>query len=266
MVNNHNNALVDSHCHLNKLDLSEFSNDMDQVLSAARANGVERMLSVCVTFADLPDLYALALKYNNVNISVGVHPDEEITHAEPDANKLCELAAHPACVAIGETGLDYLRTVTELAKERQQARFREHIRGAVLASKPLIIHTRRAAEDTLSLMIEERAALVGGVMHCFTESWDVAKRALDLGFYISISGIVTFKNAKELQDVAKKVPLDRLLIETDAPYLAPVPFRGKQNHPALVKYVAMALCELRGVDYDTIAAATTTNFYRLFGL
>ena len=255
--------LVDSHCHLNMIDLSEFDNDIDRVISRARANGVEHMLCVCVEPNDLPALYQLAEKYPDISISVGVHPNTELDD-ELNAVKLVELARHPACIAIGETGLDYYRTETEDTRQLQQLRFREHIRAALASSKPLIIHTRQAAEDTLLLMAEENAARIGGVMHCFAEDWDVARRALDLNFYISMSGIVTFKNAKELNSVAKKIPIDRLLIETDSPYLAPVPFRGKQNHPALVKHVAEALSELRQIDYDTLATQTTENFYRCF--
>lgn len=255
--------LVDSHCHLNSIDLSEFGNDMEQVLSKARANGIEHMLCVCVEMSDLPALYQLAENHSNISISVGIHPNIEMSN-ELDATQLVKLSEHPSCIAIGETGLDYFRTETDAARDVQRQRFREHIRAAITSSKPLIIHTRQAAEDTLLLMAEESAATIGGVMHCFAEDWDIAQRALDLNFYISFSGIVTFKNAIALQEVAKKVPLDRMLIETDSPYLAPVPFRGKQNHPALVKHVAEAICELRQMDYETLAAQTTENFYRCF--
>lgn len=263
MVNSTQAKLVDSHCHLNFLDLSAFNNDMDQVMAAASADGVEHMLCVCVEPSDLPALHRLAECYPHVSTSVGVHPNTELIQ-ELDAAQLELLAAHPSCIAIGETGLDYYRTETQEARSLQQERFRQHIRASIATSKPLIIHTREAAEDTLQLMKEEQADHIGGVMHCFSENWDIARRALDLNFYISFSGIVTFKNATLLQDVAKKVPLDRILIETDSPYLAPVPFRGKQNHPALVRYVALALSELRNTDYDTIARATTSNFYRCF--
>ncbi|MBI2786525.1 MAG: TatD family hydrolase, partial [Legionella longbeachae] len=180
------------------------------------------------------------------------------------SDRLCELAANPACVAIGETGLDYYRTSTEEAQEIQRHRFREHIKAALKTSKPLIIHTRQAAEDTLALMAEENAQQVGGVMHCFAESLDVAQQAHDLNFFISFSGIVTFKNATSLQAVARKRPLDRILIETDSPYLAPVPYRGKQNQPAYVKFVAEAIAQLRGMHYDEIAEITTQNFYNCF--
>jgi TatD DNase family protein len=193
--------------------------------------------------------------------SVGTHPDYEETD-EPTVERLVGLAAHPKVVAIGETGLDYYRLTGDL--EWQRERFRVHIRAARAAGKPLVIHTRSAAEDTLRLMREEGAAQARGVMHCFTETWDVAAAAIDLGFYISLSGIVTFKNAKDLQDVARRLPLDRMLIETDAPYLAPVPFRGKTNEPAFVAHVAEKIAELRGTTAEAIGAATTENFFRLF--
>lgn len=255
--------LVDSHCHINMLDLSEFDNNMDNVITQADANGVEHMLCVCCELNDLPALHQLAERYPNISISTGIHPNT-IMQDELNADQLVALASHSACIAIGETGLDYFRTETVDALDIQRQRFREHIQAAIASSKPLIIHTRQAAEDTLMLMAEEGASEIGGVMHCFSENWDIARRALDMNFYISFSGIVTFKNATQLHDVAKKVPLDRMLIETDAPYLAPVPFRGKQNHPALVKHVARALSDLRQMDYETLAAATTANFYQCF--
>lgn len=255
--------LVDSHCHINMLDLSEFDNNMDNVITQADANGVEHMLCVCCELNDLPALHQLAERYPNISISTGIHPNT-IMQDELNADQLVALASHSACIAIGETGLDYFRTETVDALDIQRQRFREHIQAAIASSKPLIIHTRQAAEDTLMLMAEEGASEIGGVMHCFSENWDIARRALDMNFYISFSGIVTFKNATQLHDVAKKVPLDRMLIETDAPYLAPVPFRGKQNHPALVKHVAIALSDLRKMDYESLAAATTENFYQCF--
>ncbi len=255
--------LVDSHCHLHSIDLSEFDHDIEQLISRARANGVEHMLCVCVEKNDLPALHQLADKYPDISISVGVHPNTEMSN-EMDVLELVELSCHPACIAIGETGLDYYRTDTEEARERQRLRFQKHIRAALTSSKPLIIHTRQAADDTLLLMAEENAAAIGGVMHCFSENWDIARRALDLNFYISFSGIVTFKNAVALQEVAKKVPIDRILIETDSPYLAPVPFRGQQNHPALVKHVAEAMSQLRQMEYGDLAVKTTENFYRCF--
>lgn len=255
--------LVDSHCHLNFLDLTEFHNDLSLVLAKARENDVQHFLCVCVELNDYLELEALASKYPNINISVGVHPNSEMDYMVT-AKMLSDLAANPACIAIGETGLDYYRTDTDDAQEMQRARFREHIRAALSTEKPLIIHTRQAAEDTLLLMAEENAQQIGGVMHCFAEDLDIARRAIDLNFYISFSGIVTFKNATALQEVARKIPLERILIETDSPYLAPVPFRGKQNHPALVKYVAEAIATLRGISYDEVAETTTNNFYRCF--
>lgn len=257
--------LVDSHCHLNFLDLTDFNHDITNVLAQAKANDVGHFLCVCVDLADYPQLEKLAMEHSNINISVGVHPNSDLEF--PIASQLlCDLAVNPYCIAIGETGLDYYRTHSEEAREAQRDRFREHIKAALHTSKPLIIHTREAAEDTLALMREEGADQIGGVMHCFAESLDVARKAIDLNFYISFSGIVTFKNATALQEVAQQIPLNRILIETDSPYLAPVPFRGKQNHPALVKYVAEALAELRGISVDEIAKSTTQNFYNCFNL
>lgn len=255
--------LIDSHCHLNFLDLTDFNNNLSEVLSKAKDNGVEHFLCVCVDLSDYPELERIAATYKNVNISVGVHPNNEM-NPPITAEFLCDLAANPACIAIGETGLDYYRTLTAEAQEAQRASFREHIKAALRTSKPLIIHTRQAAEDTLQVMAEQNAADIGGVMHCFAEDLDIAYRSIDLNFYISFSGIVTFKNAKVLQEVAQKIPLERMLIETDSPYLAPVPHRGKQNHPALVKHVAETIAELRGMRYEEIAEITTDNFYKCF--
>lgn len=255
--------LIDSHCHLNMLDLTDFDQDLQKVIAQARANDVSRMLTVCVTLEDLPKIEAIAEQFPEVYTSVGVHPNEQ-TSDEPDTNDLVRLAAYPACIAIGETGLDYFRIESEAEQAFQQQRFRNHIRAALISQKPLIIHTRQASVDTIRIMQEENAQDIGGVMHCFTEDWTVAQKALDLNFYISFSGILTFKSAVDLQETAKKVPVDRMLIETDSPYLAPVPFRGKQNHPALVKQVAMALAALRGMTYAEIATVTTANFYRCF--
>ncbi|WP_058535289.1 TatD family hydrolase [Legionella saoudiensis] len=257
--------LVDSHCHLNFLDLTEFNQDIANVLAQAKENDVQHFLSVCVELTDYPALEKLAAEYSNINISVGVHPNTEMDKPVT-AQMLCDLAANPACIAIGETGLDYYRTHTEEAQEEQRDRFREHIKASLITSKPLIIHTRQAAEDTIKLMAEENAQNIGGVMHCFAESLDIAMQSIDLNFYISFSGIVTFKNATALQEVARQVPLDRILIETDSPYLAPVPYRGKQNHPALVKHVAEAIAQLRGISYEEVAKITTQNFYKCFKL
>lgn len=257
--------LIDSHCHLNLIDLTEFNGNLINVINKAQENDVQHFLCVSVDLSDYETLYELAETYSNVSISVGLHPNNNPL-SEPSCEQLVQLAQYNGCIAIGETGLDYFRIEHSQQKIIQQQRFRTHIQAAKKIAKPLIIHTRHAAEDTLRLMQEESANIVGGVMHCFTESWAVAKKALDMNFYISLSGIVTFKNATNLHDIAKKIPCDRLLIETDAPYLAPVPFRGKQNHPALVKYVALALSELRKTPVAEIAKQTTENFYRCFHL
>ncbi|MDF1757885.1 MAG: TatD family hydrolase [Legionellaceae bacterium] len=257
--------LVDSHCHLNMLDLTDFDNNLDIVIERARESSVEYMLCVCVDLDDIPELKQIAAKYDDISISVGIHPNT-VMNMEPTADKLVELASCENCIAIGETGLDYYRSEGDDFQKTQQLRFRNHIKAALATSKPLIIHTRQAQEDTLKIMIEENASDIGGVMHCFSESWEIAKRALDLNFYISFSGIVSFKNASVLHEVARKVPLDRMLIETDSPYLAPVPFRGKQNHPALVTHVAKAIANLRGIDFAEVAKSSTDNFYRCFGI
>ncbi len=255
--------LIDSHCHLNQLDLSAFDGSLDKALDEARAVGVKHFLCVCITPDDGTVLHELSARYPDISMSIGVHPNEVVQHALT-YEALYELADTPDCIAIGETGLDYFRTETPEACEAQRDSFRAHIRVARELKKPLIIHTRAAAEDTLKIMEEEKADEIGGVMHCFSENWDIARRALDLNFYISFSGIVTFKNAHVLHDVAKKVPLDRILIETDAPYLAPTPNRGKPNHPAWVRYVAEAVSKLRETSLETIARETTANFYRCF--
>ncbi|TMG85694.1 MAG: TatD family deoxyribonuclease [Betaproteobacteria bacterium] len=251
---------VDSHCHLN---FPELVADLPAVLEAMAANRVTHALCISVTLPELPDVLQLASGHDNLYATVGVHPDTEGS-PEPSVAELVSLAARPKVVAIGETGLDYYRLTGDLSWQRQ--RFRNHIRAARETGKPLVIHTRAAADDTLAIMREERAGDAGGVMHCFTESWEVAAAAIDLGFHISLSGIVTFKNAAVVKDVALRVPLERMLIETDAPYLAPVPFRGKTNQPAYVRYVAEEIARLRGVGVDEIAAATSANFFRLFSV
>lgn len=249
---------VDSHCHL---DFPEFAAELPALLDAMAAASVTHALCIGVNLRDWPAVHALAMAHPNLYATVGVHPDAGET-PEPTVEGLIALAQRPKVVAIGETGLDYFRLEGDL--EWQRERFRVHIRAALLARKPLVIHTRAASADTLALMEQENAREAGGVMHCFTENWEVARAALDLGFHISLSGIVTFKNAHEVKDVARRVPLDRLLIETDAPYLAPVPFRGKRNQPAYVPHVAAEIARLRGVPPDEIARATTANFFRLF--
>ena len=254
------NMLVDSHCHL---DFPDLAADLDSVMALMQKNQVAQALCVSVTLEDFPKVRAIAEKYPHVFASVGVHPDYEgVSEASPAI--LAALADHPKVVAIGETGLDYFRLKGDL--EWQRERFRNHIRAARLCRKPLIIHTREAAQDTIRIMREERADQAGGVMHCFTESWAVAEAALDLGFYISFSGIVTFKNATALKEVARKVPLERMLIETDSPYLAPVPHRGKTNQPGFVIHVAEEIAKLRDVPFDQVAAMTTNNFLRLFNV
>jgi len=249
---------VDSHCHL---DFPELRDELPRVLDAMRENAVTHALCIGVEMDAWPGVHALALAHPNLYASVGVHPD----YADLDEPTVDSLVAHarlPKVVAIGETGLDYLRLTGDLGWQRE--RFRTHIRAAREAGKPLVIHTRAAADDTIAVMREEHAGEAGGVMHCFTETWDVAQRALDLGFHISFSGIVTFRNAAELKDVAKRVPLSRMLVETDSPYLAPVPHRGKRNQPAWVRHVAEEIARLRGVAVEAVARATTDNFFRLF--
>lgn len=250
--------LVDSHCHLN---FDPLVSDLPAVLGRARDNGVGHMLCVSVTLEAFPQVRDLAGAHSNIYASVGVHPNEKAGR-DPTVEDLTGLAADPRIVAIGETGLDYYRTAGTV--DWQQERFRRHIRAAKATGKPLIIHTRDAAADTVRIMAEEGAGAAGGVMHCFTESWEVARAALDMNFYISFSGIVTFRNAEALRDVARRVPTDRLLVETDAPYLAPVPFRGKPNEPAYVRYVAECVAGLRGLPFEALAEQTTRNFFELF--
>ena len=249
---------VDSHCHL---DFPELAADLPAILAAMHAAGVAQALCICVELQGFPAVHALACGHPQLYASVGMHPDYT-DQPEPTVAELVRLAGQPRVVGIGETGLDYYRLQGDL--EWQRDRFRTHIRAARETGKPLIVHTRAAAEDTLAVMRAERATEAGGVMHCFTETWDVAAAALDLGFHISISGIVTFMNAATVKEVAQRVPLERLLIETDSPYLAPVPHRGKRNEPAYVVRVAEEIARLRGCTPAEIAAATTANFRRLF--
>ncbi len=251
---------VDSHCHIN---FPELVVDIDAVLARMRENEVINALCISVNLADFPQVLSLAEQYPHIYATVGVHPDYEDVE-EPDVARLVELARHPKIIGIGETGLDYYRLTGDL--EWQRARFRTHIRAARQCGKPLIIHTRDAAADTLRIMAEEKAVEASGVMHCFTESWEVAEAAIAMGFYISFSGIVTFKNAKQLKEVAQRVPLERMLIETDSPYLAPVPYRGKLNQPGYVKHVAEEIATLRGISVDEVGLRTTENFARLFKL
>jgi TatD DNase family protein len=253
-------VFVDSHCHL---DFPEFAGEVPALLDAMAAAKVTHALCISVNLPDWPAVHALAMAHRNLYATVGVHPDYEDT-PEPTVDDLAAFAARPKIVAIGETGLDYYRLTGDL--EWQRRRFRTHIRAARRTGKPLVIHTRSAGDDTLSIMREEGASEAGGVMHCFTETWEVARAALDLGFHISFSGIVTFKNAVALKDVARRVPLERMLIETDSPYLAPVPHRGKRNQPAFVPHVAQEIAALTGVSTATIGRRTSENFFRLFGI
>lgn len=251
--------LVDSHCHLDLLRLDQ--EPLSRVLDEASEAGIEHMLCVSVSLERFPAMMQLIEPHRQVSASVGVHPDG-IDVEDPDEERLLELAKHPRIVAIGETGLDYYRTEGDTGWQRE--RFRRHIRAARAAEKPLIVHTREARHDTLRILQEEQAADVGGVLHCFTEDWEMARAAMDLNFRISFSGIVTFKNALQIKEVAQKMPADLMLVETDSPYLAPVPKRGKSNRPAYVRYVAEYIAELRNESFAQIAQTTTDNFYRLF--
>ncbi|MEI7428908.1 MAG: TatD family hydrolase [Betaproteobacteria bacterium] len=252
--------LVDSHCHL---DLPGLSENLPQVLELMQKNQVDHAVCVGVNLEDLPRILALAEAHPHILASVGVHP-ETTEVREPTVEELVDLARHPKIIAIGETGLDYYWHKD--APEWQRERFRVHIRAAHASKKPLILHNREATSDLLRILEEEKAGEVGGVFHCFTETWEVAQQALEMGFYISLSGIVTFKNALLIKEVARRIPLDRLLVETDAPYLAPAPFRGKINQPGYVRYVAEEIALLRDCSFDEIATATTDNFFRLFPL
>ena len=250
---------IDSHCHL---DFPDLQADQSSVLYLMRENAVTHALTISTTLKTFSAVRAVAEANANIWCSAGVHPDEQVDDHEPTVEELLGLAAHPKVVAIGETGLDYFRLKEPLDWQRE--RFRIHIRAAKVCAKPLVIHTRNAHADTLRLMREEGASEPGGVMHCFTETKAVADAAMDMNFYISFSGIVTFKSAKELKEVARYVPLNRMLIETDSPYLAPMPYRGKMNQPGYVKHVAEHIAELRGISVEEVAEATTANFFSLF--
>ena len=250
--------LVDSHCHL---DFPDLASRLPEILSRMQAKQVGYAACIGVNLEDFPKVLAIANSDPRLFATVGVHP-EYTDVEEPDESMLVSLGAHPKVIAIGETGLDYYWHKDQ--PEWQRNRFRTHIRAAKQLNKPLVIHTRDSASDTLCLLREEGAEQAGGVMHCFTESWDVARQALDLGFYISFSGIVTFKNALTIKEVAKQTPLDRILVETDAPYLAPVPYRGKTNEPSYVFHVAEEIARLRGLTVEEVAEVTTDNFFKLF--
>ena len=249
---------IDSHCHIN---FPELNQKIDQVLSNMKDNEISHALCVSVTLDKINEILGLTKKYSNVYASVGVHPDYEDIQ-EPDIDTLFNYSKNEKVVAIGETGLDYFRLTGDLSWQRD--RFRTHIRAAIKSNLPLIIHTRNAQDDTIKIMKEENAKSATGVMHCFTESYEMAKKAIDLGFYISFSGIITFKNAESLRDTVKKIPIENILIETDSPYLAPVPNRGKLNEPANVIYVAEKIAELKGLSVEKVAEITTNNFFTLF--
>jgi TatD DNase family protein len=253
--------LVDSHCHLDRLNLDAYAGDLGAALAAARERSVTRMLCVSVERANADTVCAIARTHPGVYASVGVHPLDVKDEVETVAG-LCALAERPEVVAIGETGLDYYYSRDNTAAQQQS--FRIHLQAAAQVRKPVIVHSRDAREDTLALIRESGDPEVGGVLHCFTESWDMARQALDLNYYISFSGIITFKNAADLREVVKQVPLDRLLVETDSPYLAPVPYRGKPNEPKYTREVAECIAELKGETFERIAEITSANFDRLF--
>ncbi len=252
--------LVDTHCHLHLLE--NYPEELDKILEENKKHGVTHLLNVAVALEDTPTQYKIA-ELDNVYISVGIHPNESPGKVY-DYEDIKKAADHPKCIAIGETGLDYYRQDASEDITWQQARFVQHIDLCKELNKPMIIHSRHAKKDTINIMREHNARDVGGIMHCFTEDWEMAKQALDLGFHISFSGIVTFKNAKSVQEVALKMPLDRMLLETDCPYLTPEPFRGKPNQPAYVKYVAEGVAKLRNEPFETICQQTGENFFKLF--
>lgn len=253
--------LVDSHCHLDRLKLDKYEGDLVQALESARGAGVGKMLCVGISLENRQAVTELAECHDDVVASVGVHP-LDVDSGLATEQQLVEWGAHPKVVALGESGLDYY--YSEDSKEVQQESFGVHLRAAAQAKLPLIVHTRDARQDTLDLIAEYGCQESAGVLHCFTESWEMAKAAMDMNYYVSLSGIVTFKNAEELRDVARKMPLDRLLVETDSPYLAPVPYRGKPNEPAYVKEVAQFVADLKGISYDKLCEITGDNFHRLF--
>ncbi|MEX2963565.1 TatD family hydrolase [Microbulbifer sp. TYP-18] len=253
--------LVDSHCHLDRLKLDQFDGGLDAVLALARDRGVHKFLCVGISLDNVERVVELAAAYSDVVCSVGVHPlDVESGLAEVDT--LLALARKPGVVALGETGLDFYYSTD--TKEIQRRSFTAHLQAAGQAGLPVIVHSRDAREETIDLIRAHGNPEHAGVLHCFTESWEMARAALDLNYYISLSGIVTFKNAAALRDVARRIPLDRLLVETDSPYLAPVPYRGKSNIPAYVREVAEFVADLRGLPFERLAEATTENFFRLF--
>jgi TatD DNase family protein len=253
----------DSHCHLDRIDLDDHNNSFAQLIETIRADQVTRMVCICVNLETFDDMYALIEPYEHIYSSAGVHPDYEKVK-EPTVDRLCEMATREKVVAIGETGLDYMDARDDMDWQRQ--RFITHIKAARECKLPLIVHSRNAKQDTLEILRNHGAETVGGVMHCFTEDWEMARQAIDLGFYISISGIVTFHQAENVRQMAVNIPSDRLLIETDSPWLSPAPFRGKTNHPGRVRFVAEKLAEIRGVSLEHLAETTYVNANRLFHL
>jgi TatD DNase family protein len=255
--------LIDSHCHLDRIDLKPYEDDFSCFMTAAKANQLEHLLCIAIDLESYPAMLDLVLNFPEISLTVGVHPNVKECK-DPSVDELVALGKLNKIVGIGETGLDYFRSEGDLSWQHQ--RFRNHIRAAKILKKPLIIHTREAKADTLKILKDEGAEEIGGIIHCFTEDWEFAQKALDLNFYISFSGIITFNNATTIRDVVKKIPSDKFLIETDSPYLAPVPFRGRPNYPIYVRYVAEQVAELRGITVNKVADITTNNFYNLFQL
>jgi TatD DNase family protein len=255
--------LIDSHCHLDRLDLTPYGNDFAKFMAAVKESQIEHLLCIAIDLESYADMLSLVADYPQISVTVGVHPNEH-NGKDPSTDELVALGQSDKVIGIGETGLDYFRSEGDLSWQHQ--RFRNHIRAARILKKPLIVHTRDAKHDTLRILQEENAAEVGGIIHCFTEDWEFAQDALDLNFYISFSGIITFNSAKEIKNVAKQVPSDRFLIETDSPYLAPVPYRGKPNYPTYVRHVAEQIAELRSTSFEFIAEQSTHNFRNLFNL
>ncbi len=253
--------LVDSHCHLDRLKLEAYKNGLDDAIIAATERDVSAMLCVCISEENKANVLSIAEKYQHIHASVGVHPCDVDSHVVT-VDMLRSWADHPKVVALGETGLDYYHSDDKKALQKQS--FIAHLEASKLLSLPVIVHTRDAREDTIDLIRDHSCKTSAGVLHCFTESWEMAQEALELNFYISLSGIVTFKNAKELKEVARRLPLERLLIETDSPYLAPMPYRGKPNEPKYVHEVAQYLADLKGVSFESLAKVTTENYYNLF--
>jgi TatD DNase family protein len=258
--------LIDSHCHLDMLDLGSYNQDLDKALAAAKNNDVQYFLCAGIDLIESQNILLLAQKYPFIRTSAGLHPTEEI-NKKVTAQDIIAIAENPLVIAIGETGLDYWQRdqeITEEQKEHQRFRFREHIRAALALKKPLVIHSRSAGLETLQILQEEKAFQVGGVFHCFTDELKIAEKAIEIGFYIGVPGIITFKNAKILQEIIKKLPLTSILLETDAPFLAPVPHRGKPNEPAYLFFIAECVARLKNISYETVAKKTCENFVKLF--